>query len=83
MPETLEERRKSCVGWIAVSLLLDQLFSDVLLRYESDDDMDVGVVFLPSRNDPQDLSSGHLMNCISLLRRECSTCGFAYRGSQN
>ena len=52
-PTTVEDRRKSIVGWIAVNLLLDQMLSEVLHSYQLDDNMDVGVTFIPQSNDPQ------------------------------
>lgn len=51
VPETIEERHNSCTGWVGVLLLLDQMFADALLQYENNDDMNVGVVFIPSSQD--------------------------------
>jgi hypothetical protein len=53
IPSTIEERRQAIYGWIAVNLLLDQMLSEVLIRYQQSDNMDVGVVFIPQSNDPQ------------------------------
>ncbi|CAM6097552.1 unnamed protein product [Calypogeia fissa] len=56
-----EVRRAECVGWVGVSLEVEQVFQTVLSRYQDDVNMDAAVVYVPT--DPKDMLQSY--NCTS------------------
>ncbi|KAL2641300.1 hypothetical protein R1flu_008887 [Riccia fluitans] len=46
-PRTPQERFEKCIGWIGVSIQVEEVFGIVLGRYYYDTEMDSAVVFMP------------------------------------